>query len=432
MKPEKLQPLPGMNDLQFPEILHWQHVEEVARNVFGRFGLREVRTPLLERAELFERSIGDTTDVVQKEMYVFEDRGGRRVALRPEGTAGVLRNLAGRGPEGRAERVYYMGPMFRSERPQAGRRRQFHQIGVEILGPAEPLVDAECIVLQVLLLEAFGLKKIGLRLNTRGSEKDLPRLRRSLRDLLEPRQARLCEDCRRRLQSNVLRILDCKQETCQAVVRELPPLDEFMSQESRDYFNRLERALDEIGISYEREPRLIRGLDYYLHTIWEIFHPALGAQDAISGGGRYRVDLGGESIEGIGFALGMERVIEALQAEGAGALSAATDGPQVWLVSIGRDAALANLALATDLRRKGLHCGGEFQSRSAKAQMRAAGRSGAELVIVRGSAEIERGTVVLKDMKTGNEDAVPLTEIVETVLGRVNREAGHDTAGTSR
>ncbi|MBU1909195.1 MAG: histidine--tRNA ligase, partial [Verrucomicrobia bacterium] len=309
------QPLQGMSDLAAPEIYLWQEVEETARRILALYHVGEVRTPILEPTGLFVRSLGEGTDVVQKEMYTFEDRGGRQVSLRPEGTAGVIRFLAGQGDEAAGARVYYLGPMFRAERPQAGRRRQFHQLGVELIGPPNPAQDVEAVAMQQHLLNAWGLHGARIEINTRGLPDEQDAVSAGIRRALEPDAGRLCEDCRRRLLTNVLRVLDCKQEGCRALVDKLPPVTDFMGQESRAYLEEVKRLLALMELPVEINPRLVRGLDYYLHTIWEIKHPALGAQDALSGGGRYRIEWEGAVVEGVGFAAGLERILTALQQE---------------------------------------------------------------------------------------------------------------------
>lgn len=410
-------PLQGMVDLCAPEVHLWQRVEEAARRLFPLYGFEEVRTPILERTSVFTRSLGETTDVVQKEMYAFEDRGGRSVALRPEGTAGVIRYVGGAGPEAAESRLYYIGPMFRAERPQAGRRRQFHQIGVESLGAPHPLADAECLALQVHLLDAIGLEGADVQVSTRGAPEDAAAVAAGLRGQLEPRRGELCEDCRRRIDANVLRALDCKQDACRAIVAGLPPVTTFMSEATRTYFDRFRSALDRLGVRARPNPLIVRGLDYYVHSIWEITHGALGAQDALSGGGRYRVQMDGRTVDGVGFAMGIERLVMALQKAGAAAGSP-YGGLRVWIVSAGDDARAENLALAQDLRRRGIACGMDLAGRSMKAQMRAAARAGVEWTVIRGDDELARGIVQLRHMRTSDQDAVDLSALLERLNSR--------------
>ena len=414
MSSEELQPLLGMADLAAPEIALWQRIESEARRLFDLYGYEEVRTPLLERVTVFERSLGDATDVVQKEMYAFEDRGGRRVALRPEGTAGVMRFVASRGQEAQDARLYYLGPMFRGERPAAGRRRQFHQIGAEAVGGPAPAADAEMIALQVHLLQVLGLRGFQLHLNTRGLPEDRAVVAEGLRAALTPHRERLCEDCRRRLEQNVLRVLDCKQEGCRAIADGLPPVTSFMAEASRAYLEEVAGHLRALEIDVQLNPRLIRGLDYYVHTVWEITHPGLGAQDALAGGGRYRMDLSGRAVEGVGFAMGMERLVMAVQHDVGAAALPAPPAP-VWLVSFGAAALRDNLKLAQVLRRRGVRCGLDLGGRSMKAQMRAAGRAGAALVVIRGDSELAKGTFLLKDMASGGQQEMDLPALLQRI-----------------
>lgn len=402
------QPLQGMSDISGPEVLLWQWMESRAREVFRLYGFEEVRTPLLERTEVFCRALGEGTDVVQKEMYAFQDRGGRNVALRPEGTAGVIRHWcsAGNPPDAR---LYYLGPMFRAERPQAGRKRQFHQMGVEAVGAPSPAADAECIALLVHLFQTWGLKDFDVRVHTRGTPEDQSAVREGFVASVRPQAGALCEECRRRIEVHPLRILDCKNEGCRKIAAALPPVTSYMSESSRAYLQNVLRLLDRMGVPARMDSSLIRGLDYYAHTIWEITHAGLGAQDALAGGGRYRIDMTGRMVEGVGFAVGMERVILALQS--AGTVPAHGDARcRVWLVSLGNAAVEANLSLLQHIRRMGVPCGMDLSGRSMKAQMRAADRSGAPLVVIRGDDELARGEVAVKHMRESREERISESE----------------------
>ncbi len=414
MASSEFQPLQGMSDIHAPEVYIWRMIEEKARTIFGCYGYEELRTPSLEKLSVFKRSIGDTTDVVQKEMYAFEDRGGRELALRPEGTAGTIRHLAGRGEEGLNSRVFYIAPMFRCERPQAGRKRQFHQVGVEATGEQNPLADAECIALQQHLLDEWGLTDSKIQISTRGAMSDRQPVADGLRKALHPHLTELCEDCQRRIDENVLRVIDCKNENCAKIVEQIPSAIEFMSDESRAYLDQVIKALQTMGIDVEVNPRLVRGLDYYVHTVWEITHGALGAQNAIAGGGRYEIALGKKGIPGVGFAMGMERVITSLEACGITAEQFAPQGG-IWLVSLGEEALTENMKLARELRTKGIRCSMELSAKSMKAQMRKADRSGAAKVIIRGEDELAAGTAVVKDMKEGSQEEVSLENVLRNV-----------------
>lgn len=403
-----------MSDLAPPEIGLWQAVEAEARAIFPRYGYEEIRTPSLEYTALFTRSIGDTTDVVQKEMYTFEDPGGRSLTLRPEGTAGVVRYLAGLGPEAAGRRLYYIGPMFRRERPQAGRKRQFHQLGAEALDPPCPAADVECIALQTHLLSAWGVRDATVEINTRGTPEDRAAVAKGLRDALEPRRKALCDDCNRRFDANVLRVLDCKQPTCQEAAAFLPPVTSFMAESSRAYLDEVCRLLDRLEMPYRLNPRLVRGLDYYVHTVWEITHDALGAQNTLSGGGRYRIELGGRALEGVGFAMGLERLMTALQA--ADIRPPEPDKP-VWLVPLGDRARAVLFELAQTLRFRGVACGMALAGGSLKAQMRAANRAEASTAVLCGDRELDNGVFLLKNMTDGAQEELDLPALMQRLCG---------------
>jgi len=411
MSSDDLQPIQGMSDLSFPEISIWQNLELQARNLLSLYGFTEVRTPIVEKRAVFEKTLGDTTDVVQKEMYQFEDAGGRPLVLRPEGTAGVIRFIAGLGQDGAGKRIYYTGPMFRRERPQAGRKRQFHQFGVEAIGESNPYADAEMIAMQVHLLTTWGLKNFTLRINTRGLAEDRMAIQKALAELLEPRKQELCEDCQRRMAGNIFRVLDCKNKGCRAVVHSLPPMTTFMSETSQFYLAEVVRLLHKLEIRVEVDPTLVRGLDYYQHTVWEISHPGLGAQDAVSGGGRYQIKMGGRDISGVGFAMGMERILMALAAEQGE--SSAQLPPLVYIISMDKSLLDDHLLLAQALRLRGVTCGVDLSGRSIKAQMRSADKSGARWTILHGLQEQEKGTFQLKDMESGVQQEVDMPTLLE-------------------
>lgn len=414
MPADELQPVQGMADLASPDIEAWQKLEALAGQVMYLYGFSEVRTPVVERRAVFEHSLGNTTDVVQKEMYQFEDAGGRSLVLRPEGTAGVIRHIASLGQDGRSSRVYYSGPMFRRERPQAGRRRQFHQIGAEAIGDPNPHADAEMIALQAHLLHAWGLRGFTLRINTRGLPEDRAAVQRAMREQLEACKNKLCEDCQRRVGTNVLRVLDCKNPSCRSVVAALPPMTSFMSEEARNYLEEVLRVVRRLELSVEVDPILVRGLDYYQHTVWEISHPGLGAQDAIGAGGRYGIEFAGREIPGVGFAMGVERILMALAAEGS--MPVPSNGGGVWIVGMDKDLRDVHLQLAQTLRMRGVACGVDLSGKSVKAQMRTAGRAGARLVILHGAAEQEKGTYQLKDMETGEQKEVSMSELMAALV----------------
>jgi histidyl-tRNA synthetase len=403
-------PIKGMSDLFSPEVEVWQTLESRARDVMARFDFHEVRTPIVEPVEVYMHSLGDSSEIVEKQMYAFETRGGKQVCLRPEGTAGVMRFVAGHLQEMQDARLYYTGPMFRAERPQAGRRRQFHQFGVEALGAPAPWLDAEVIALQADLFAAWELGEVSFQLNTRGRLEDFPAVLKGLREQLLPQREELCEECQRRLESNVLRILDCKHPVCGERVRSLPPITQWMSEESVAYFEEVRRALDTLGVAYTVNPLLVRGLDYYQHTIWEVTSDALGAQDAVSGGGRYQMQAGGAAIEGVGFGIGMERVVLALSDEVKNRFAEDTS-PLISLVYLDDRSREDQFLRLQSLRSDGYRVRMDMSGRSLKAQMKAAGRQGARFTVVVGEAEVDGGLVQLKDMESGEQQALPAGEL---------------------
>ncbi len=415
MASSSFQPLQGMSDIAPPDVYFWQMIEERAREIFARYRFQEIRTPVLEKTSLFTHTLGDTTDVVTKEMYSLEDRGGRKLSLRPEGTAGAVRCIASGAEETANARVFYMGPMFRCERPQAGRKRQFHQIGVEAIGAPNPRADAEVIALQLHLLSAWGLDGAKIRLNTIGLPEDRAAVLNGLREAIRPRLSELPEEAQKRFETNVLRLLDSKDEAVQKVIADVPPVIEFMSAESRAYLDTVIETLRSLEIDVEIDPSLVRGLDYYVHTVWEVVHGGLGAQNAISGGGRYRIQVGNKTIDGVGFAMGVERMIAALEANGVTADQFAPK-PAVFIVSLGEAALKENMLLAQMLRQRGIACEMELADRKVKAQMKRANRAGAQQVIIRGDTELEKGIFVIKDMNEGTQREVELPELMELLI----------------
>jgi len=412
MSSDQYQPLGGMSDLQPPDIRLWQRIESIGRSLLERYGFDEIRTPVLERTDLFVRSLGDATDVVQKEMYRFEDRGGRDIALRPEGTAGVMRVIVAGGPDLAAAKFYYLGPMFRAERPQAGRRRQFHQIGAEAIGEPNPAADVECIALQLHLLGDWGLEEYEVQVNSLGDAEDRAAVQKGLREELRPQLDALCPVCRDRFETNVLRILDCKNETCRGIVAGLPPISGMMRASSREYLAEVMDLLHHLGIGARHAPELVRGFDYYEHTVWEITHRALGAQDSLCGGGRYRFEFGTKYVQGVGFAMGLERVIMALEASGA-VPSDLQRRVQVYIITQHPAALRENLVLAQTLRMRGFNCEIELRPRNIKKQLRSASRLGAEWVVIRGEHELNEGTFELKNMGEGIQETLEMPEMME-------------------
>jgi histidyl-tRNA synthetase len=407
-------PPPGTADIFPEEAALWRRLEETARTVFGLYGYGELRTPVFEYTEVFKRGIGDQTEVVQKEMYSFDDRGGRSLTLRPEGTAGIMRALLGTDVmNGNEKRVFYMGPMFRGERPAAGRRRQFHQVGVENVGRVAPELDAECIAMLMHYLRELGIPDAQLLINTRGAREDRKPAEDALRTFFSTHIDTMCNDCKTRLDKNIWRILDCKQHECRKIINSTPEYITSFSQESQDYFKRVCDVLNTMGIDYKVDPLLVRGLDYYVHTVFEVVHSGLGAQNAISGGGRYELFLPEENkpMPGVGFGIGLERLLmvqEALK------VPPPVDGVQpVFLLSIGNPARDFNLKLAASLRAAGIPTVVEVESKSMKAQMRSANKVNASYVIICGDAELEKGIVVGKEMKTGTQNEFSADQLLD-------------------
>jgi histidyl-tRNA synthetase len=397
----KIQAIRGMHDILPAQTPLWQHLEEAVRELMHRYGYREIRMPIVEVTELFKRSIGEVTDIVEKEMYSFADRNGDGLTLRPEGTAGCVRAAIENGLLNQPQRLWYQGPMFRHERPQKGRYRQFHQVGVEVFGLTGPDVDLELILLTARLWRALGLEGLELQINTLGSAEERARYRDVLVEYLREHHARLDPDSRRRLNSNPLRILDTKNPEMHELVAGAPTLMAHLGEESRAHFDALRAGLDACGLGYRVNPRLVRGLDYYSRTVFEWVTSRLGAQGTVCAGGRYDglvEQLGGPATPAVGFAMGIERLVSLLEETGTAAQDAA---PDAYLVVVGQAAQRAGPKLAEDLRdrlprlRLLSHCGGG----SFKGQFKKADRSGARFALVLGDGELERGVIGLKPLR---------------------------------
>jgi len=415
----------GAPDILPEDAGKWQQLEVVARDVLARYGYAEIRTPLFERTELFVRGIGEGTDIVEKEMYTFADRGGESLTLRPEATASLMRayvehNL---GAQGGLVKLYLIGPMFRHERPQSGRFRQFHQIDAEIVGSPGPAVDAEVVALLHHLLEAWGLTGIAVNVNSIGDPVCRPAYRQAFVAYMEGHRSALCPDCLVRLQKNPLRILDCKVAACQQVAAGAPTIAGYLCAACRDHFATVRRLLDTLKIEHAVNERLVRGLDYYTRTTFEFLNPALGAQNAVAGGGRYDglvEEIGGPPTPAIGFAIGEERILASLAAQGAAPELPPPDG--VYVATVGAEAFPPALALAQTLRRKGLRAAVDLEGRSLKAQMRQANKDRFRYTVILGEDELKRGEGTMKDMVTGDQRAIPLGEVVDRLTRLPERE----------
>jgi histidyl-tRNA synthetase len=415
-----IQAVRGMNYILPAETAAWQHLEETVRNVVHAYGYREIRMPLLEKTELFKRSIGEVTDIVEKEMYTFDDRNGDSLTLRPEGTASCVRACMEHGLlYNQMQRLWYAGPMFRHERPQKGRYRQFHQVGVEAFGMAGPDIDAEMIFMTARIWERLGLGGAVLQLNSLGTLQARAAYRDALVDYLQVHADVLDADSRRRLESNPLRILDSKNPEMQALLAAAPSLPEYLDDESREHFAALRGLLDAAGIRYELNPRLVRGLDYYSKTVFEWVTDQLGAQGTICAGGRYDglVEyLGGKPVAAVGFALGLERLLGLLAA---GGVELPGNDPHVYLVLDGEQGTGRGMVFAEELRaalpglRLQANCGGG----SFKSQFKRADRSGAVFALVIGDTEVAQQQVVLKPLRSGAAQETLLQQDIAGIIG---------------
>lgn len=406
----------GTRDLLPPATEVWNRVETTAREVLGLYNYQEIRTPILEETQLFARGVGSDTDIVTKEMYTFEDRDGSSLTLRPENTASVIRAYIEHRLDQRpgVQKLYYMGPMFRRERPQKGRYRQFYQIGAEAIGSESALIDAEVIAMVVEILERAGLSGFQLLINSVGDHDCRPQYVERLRLALEPVAAQMCEDCRRRSQTNPLRVLDCKVEHDQPIIERLPMIVDHLCDGCRAHFDAVKKHLSDLGIAYEVRPRLVRGLDYYMRTTFEVVHGALGAQNSVLGGGRYDglAEALGSKVHspGIGFSIGEDRLVMSVEQ---------TQAPKSLdlFIALHRDAAVRHaLLLARDLRRAGLSV--ELGQGRLKRAMELADKLGARFALVVGDDEIASGRYPLKDMATGKQQTLTPDEITAQLAAK--------------
>ena len=412
----------GMKDLLPPASRRWTALEGAFREVAERYGFSEIRTPILEKTDLFARSVGESTDIVEKEMYTFADRSGEMLTLRPEGTAPVVRAiLAGRAELGEwPVRLYYLGPMFRHERPQKGRLRQFHQFGAELLGTDSPFADAEVLGFLSAFLTGVGLTGISLEINSLGDPACRPAYHRELSAYLDSREGMLCDDCRRRHVQNPLRVLDCKADRCVEATSEAPSVLDSLCGSCREHFGSVEAALRDSGIPFSRNPRMVRGLDYYRRTTFEFVIPGMGAQNTVAAGGRYdglAEILGGkEPIPAIGFAIGVERLVMLL-----GKQEESRPAADVFLVTSGSRFLPQAFRWRMTLAGMGLTADLDYECRSVKSQFRRAGKAGARFVVVFGEDEEARGAVVFRDMAAGAQEELSREETMRR-LGSLKRE----------
>jgi len=412
-KKRRVTSIKGTHDILPAQAGKWQRVECTARELFELYGYREIRTPIFEATELFEKGTGETSDIVMKEMYTFIDKGGRSLTLRPEYTPSVVRSIM----EHRLHllpqpmRYYFFGPMFRYDKPQKGRYRQFHQVDIEVFGEKDAAIDAEIVEMAASLLEGVGAPGYRILINSVGCRACRPDYHRALREKAEAHRADFCSDCRRKISTNPLRIFDCKLETCRRIAESLPKITDFLCSECDDHLTAFRGHLDRYGLDYEVDPRLVRGLDYYTKTTFEFVSSEIGAQDAILGGGRYddmMKDFGGPDLCGIGFAMGMERLLSIIPDR---------DAPQdfVYCVWLGGSARAAAMRLARKLRRAGVETLVEYRERSLNKQMSRSDKLGARWAVIIGEDEVSRGKAQLKDMRTGEQREYPEDRILESI-----------------
>lgn len=406
----------GFNDILPDSVAVWQQIEATARRIFELYGFSEIRVPVLEKTELFSRSIGDATDIVEKEMYSFVDKGDNRVTLRPEGTAGVMRayiehKLYAQDP---VAKLYYMGPMFRYERPQKGRYRQFHQIGAEAVGVTDPKIDAQVLTMLCHFFAELGLDEPTLQINSLGCADCRPSYRQALKEYLYAKRDLLCDDCLRRYENNPLRALDCKSSGCKEATADAPSVLQYLCQGCADHFNATQTYLRDVGTVFTINHRMVRGLDYYTRTTFELVTGQLGAQSAVAAGGRYDgliAELGGPQLPGIGFAMGVERVALLLSGRDY------ARRPELFIAAIGAEAQRKSFSFMARLQRQGVWTEIDFEGKSLKSQMRRADKFRSRFTLIVGEDELARGEGILKNMDAGTQQSVKLEpELIGTII----------------
>ena len=409
----------GTNDFLPGEVEKWQYLEGLIRELFANYNYKEIRTPIFEHTELFLRSVGETSDIVSKEMYSFEDKGLRHITLRPEGTAGTVRAFVENKlfSQSLPVKLYYIGPMFRYDQPQAGRYRQFHQFGAEVLGSAEPIVDAEIISFAVDLFSKLGLESLSVLINTVGCDQCRPKYQEALKEYFGQYKDQLCPTCLERLEKNPLRVLDCKEEGCKRVAAGAPTTLDYACDDCKDHFEKVCAYLKAVGVDYQVDTTLVRGLDYYTQTAFEVIMNKVGSQqNAICGGGRYNKlvsQVGGDDIPGMGFAAGMERVLLTLKEEGI-ELPIKQD-VDVYVAPLGDAAKVPCFELIQCLRRAGSGCETDYLSKSIKAQMKAADKAGARYCIIIGDDELAQGVASVRNMQESTQENVALNEVLDYI-----------------
>ena len=411
----------GTKDIFGAYMDEWQRVEGVIRSLCEDFGIGELRTPIFEHTELFLRGVGETTDIVQKEMYTFKDKGDRSITLRPEGTAGAARSFIEHGLYNNPQptRLFYIGPMFRYENTQKGRQRQFHQFGVEMYGSYSPALDAEVISVAAQLLKRLGINDVALRINSLGCPECRQKYNTALREYIGSNIDKLCDDCRERFEKNPLRVLDCKEEKCQRIIADAPVVLDYLDEECTEHFETVKAILDEMGIKYEVDDKIVRGLDYYTRTVFEFVSNGIGAQGTVCGGGRYDnlvAECGGQPTGAAGFAVGIERLLLVLESlNGAFEKKAEKD---IYIGAIGKAGLIKGQGIAYRMRQAGIKAECDSVGRSVKAQMKYANKTGAAYSVILGDNEIAEDSVKLKNMETGEEEPVKVSELFDIMIDR--------------
>ena len=416
----------GTQDVLPEQSAKWQHIEKTAMKVAELFGFKEIRVPVFEHTEVFLRSVGDTTDVVQKEMYTFEDKGGRSITLRPEGTAGAVRAFLEHGlfNEGLPQKIYYLTSCYRYEKPQAGRLREFHQFGVECFGAGAPSADAEVISLANEVFNYLGINNLALEINSIGCPECRKHYHKALKEYFEQYKGDLCETCLGRLDRNPMRILDCKSPVCSGIAEKAPTVIEFLCDDCKNHFESVKKYLDAMNIEYTVNPQIVRGLDYYTRTVFEFVSKEIGAQGTVCGGGRYDgliAEMGGQPLPACGFGLGLERLLLLMEAQ-------KTPFPEpkkcdLYIASMGENANVKAAEIATSLRSEGMCVQFDTVGRGLKPQMKYANKIGALYTLVLGDSELETGNIKLKNMETGNETEMTLSDFVDNFQSVVIKDA---------
>jgi histidyl-tRNA synthetase len=413
---EKINSITGIKDILPEDAPTWNHIESIARQVFGSFGFREIRVPIMEKAELFKRSIGETTDIVEKEMYTFRDRDDELLTLRPEATASIIRAYIEHNMHSfdQITKLYTMGPMFRRERPQKGRFRQFHQIDVELFGDEKPQSDAEVIFMLVYFLQSTAIAELSLEINSLGCKTCRPVFTQAIVNYLKGSEKALCPDCQRRMNTNPLRVFDCKVENCNSVIAKAPQILDYLCSDCKEHFTQVKSYLTDLNVTYDINPKMVRGLDYYTRTAFEVKSGLLGAQNALAGGGRYDGlvhSLGGPEVSGIGFAVGVERLLACLPDNRKNIFPM-----DLFIAALGERAQKMAFGLTNELRRAGISTEMDYSDKSLKSQMKRADKLNTSFTLIIGDKEIDEKRVELRNMNTKNQQVLPMNNLRDTII----------------